>query len=154
MKVHIFSNLRRSNILFALKNLFTSSYLAGFHVKLYLQSLDKSTGSTEILHGPRKYSYGDLKIGTYNFSDEHNLGGGVFGEVYKGSLKDGNTVAIKKTAMASISGKMQELKIISNVHHRHLVRLLGYCNKGPFYFWSMSTWTMVVLINSSMVANR
>ncbi|KAJ0770753.1 putative protein kinase RLK-Pelle-DLSV family [Helianthus annuus] len=95
---------------------------------------DKSTGSTEMLHGPRKYSYGDLKIATDNFSDEHKLGGGVFGEVYKGTLKDGNTVAIKKTAMASISGKMQELKIISNVHHRHLVRLLGYCNKGPFLF--------------------
>ncbi|KAI7725558.1 hypothetical protein M8C21_019922 [Ambrosia artemisiifolia] len=99
-----------------------------------LSVADKSTGSTELLQGPLKYSYGDLKVATDNFSDEHRLGGGVFGEVYKGTLKDGNIVAIKKTTMASISGKLEELKIICNVHHRHLIRLLGYCNKGPFLF--------------------
>ncbi|XP_076927410.1 putative LRR receptor-like serine/threonine-protein kinase At1g56130 [Bidens hawaiensis] len=52
----------------------------------------------------------------------------------QGILKDGSTVAIKKTAMASITGKMQELKIICNVHHRHLIRLLGYCYKGSFLY--------------------
>uniref|UniRef100_A0A251SY18 Putative serine/threonine-protein kinase, active site protein n=1 Tax=Helianthus annuus TaxID=4232 RepID=A0A251SY18_HELAN len=53
------------------------------------------------------------------------------------TLKDGNTVAIKKTIMASSRGKTHfddELKIICNVHHRHLIRILGYCNKGPSLF--------------------
>ncbi|KAK9071518.1 hypothetical protein SSX86_010087 [Deinandra increscens subsp. villosa] len=98
---------------------------------------DKSTGSTDLLQGPAKYSYDDIKTATNNFSNEHRLGGGIFGEVYKGTFKDGDTVAIKKTVMASTSGKMHvddELKIICNVHHRHLIRLLGYCNKGPFLF--------------------
>ncbi|CAI9272118.1 unnamed protein product [Lactuca saligna] len=98
---------------------------------------DKSTGSTELLQGPARYSYNDLKIATENFSDDYKIGGGVFGEVYKGTLKDGETVAIKKTIMASTRGKIHfddELKIISNVHHRHLIRLLGYCSKGPLLF--------------------
>ncbi|XP_024966160.1 cysteine-rich receptor-like protein kinase 2 isoform X2 [Cynara cardunculus var. scolymus] len=98
---------------------------------------DKSTRSTELLQGPARYSYNDLKIATHNFSDECRLGGGVFGEVYKGTFKDGDTVAIKKTVMGSTRGKIHfddELKIISNVHHRHLIRLLGYCSKGPLLF--------------------
>ncbi|KAI3704420.1 hypothetical protein L1987_74640 [Smallanthus sonchifolius] len=97
----------------------------------------KSTGSTDLLQGPAKYNYDDIKIATSNFSDEHKLGGGVFGEVYKGTLKDGNTVAIKKTVMDTTRGKIHvddELKIICNVHHRHLVRLLGYCNKGQLLY--------------------
>ncbi|CAH1429770.1 unnamed protein product [Lactuca virosa] len=98
---------------------------------------DKSTGSTELLQGPARYSYNDLKVATENFSDECKIGGGVFGEVYKGILKDGGFVAIKKTVMSSTRGKIHfndQLKIISNVHHRHLIRLLGYCSKGPLLF--------------------
>ncbi|KAI3722977.1 hypothetical protein L2E82_34228 [Cichorium intybus] len=98
---------------------------------------DKSTGSTELLQGPARYSYNDLKVATENFSDEYKIGGGVFGEVYKGTLKDGETVAIKKTVMATNRAKIHfedELNIISNVHHRHLIRLLGYCSKGPLLF--------------------
>ncbi|KAJ0485796.1 putative protein kinase RLK-Pelle-DLSV family [Helianthus annuus] len=98
---------------------------------------DKSTGSTELLQGPATYSYNELKVATDNFSDENKLGGGIFGEVYKGNLKNGDVVAIKKTIMASSRGNAHfndELKILSNVHHRHLVRLLGYCIKGPHLF--------------------
>ncbi|XP_024974870.1 cysteine-rich receptor-like protein kinase 2 [Cynara cardunculus var. scolymus] len=95
---------------------------------------DKSTGATELLQGPMPYSYNDLIIATNNFSKEHKLGEGAFGEVYKGTLRNGEVVAIKKTTMASRGRNTyfdNELKIISNVHHRHLMRLLGYCNKGP-----------------------
>nr|GEY80020.1 cysteine-rich receptor-like protein kinase 2 [Tanacetum cinerariifolium] len=98
---------------------------------------DKSTGSTELLQGPATYSYNELKVATNNFSDDNKIGGGMFGEVYKGTLKDGDAVAIKKTFTAFSRGKAHftnELKIISNVHHRHLVRLLGYCSKGPQLF--------------------
>ncbi|KAL8211249.1 hypothetical protein R6Q57_005686 [Mikania cordata] len=98
---------------------------------------DKSTGSTDLLQGPLKYSYDDIKIATNNFSNENKLGGGIFGEVYKGIFKNGDAVAIKKTIMASSRGKTRvddELKIICNVHHRHLIRLLGYCRKGQLLF--------------------
>ncbi|PWA86224.1 hypothetical protein CTI12_AA142130 [Artemisia annua] len=98
---------------------------------------DKSTGLTELLQDPARFSYDDLRVATNNFSDLHKLGGGVFGEVYKGTLKDGDTIAIKKTNMNSTGGKMHiddELKITFNVHHRHIIRLLGYCRKGPLLF--------------------
>ncbi|KAL4584387.1 hypothetical protein LXL04_008987 [Taraxacum kok-saghyz] len=98
---------------------------------------DISTGSTELLQGPVRYSYNDLKLATDNFSQENKLGGGVFGEVYKGIVKDGGEIAIKKTFMASRRGKTDfsdQLKIISNVHHRHILRILGYCIKGTQLF--------------------
>ncbi|XP_076900353.1 cysteine-rich receptor-like protein kinase 2 [Bidens hawaiensis] len=98
---------------------------------------DKSTGSVELLEGPAKYKYPDLKAATNNFSDENKLGGGIFGEVYKGTLKNKDVIAIKKTNMTSRRRKTHfydQLKILSNVHHRHLVRLLGYCRKGAQLF--------------------
>nr|GEU35724.1 cysteine-rich receptor-like protein kinase 2 [Tanacetum cinerariifolium] len=97
----------------------------------------KSTGATELLQGPTAYRYNDLVTATNNFSQEYKIGEGDFGEVYKGTLKGGEVVAIKKTTSASRGRKAyfnNELKIISNVHHRHLMRLLGYCNKGPHMF--------------------
>ncbi|PPR84346.1 hypothetical protein GOBAR_AA36360 [Gossypium barbadense] len=62
-------------------------------------------------------------------------GEGGFGEVYKGILKNGRVVAVKKLAISK-SEKVKaefdtEVKLISNVHHRNLVRLVGCCSKGP-----------------------
>ncbi|XP_061337424.1 cysteine-rich receptor-like protein kinase 2 [Gastrolobium bilobum] len=90
-------------------------------------------GATE-LKGPVNYKYNDLKAATKNFSDENKLGEGGFGDVYKGTLKNGKVVAVKKLLLGK-SSKMEddfesEVKLISNVHHRNLVRLLGCCIKG------------------------
>ncbi|KAL2333161.1 hypothetical protein Fmac_014374 [Flemingia macrophylla] len=90
-------------------------------------------GATE-LKGPVNYKYKDLKAATKNFKDENKLGEGGFGDVYKGTLKNGKVVAIKKLVLGK-SSKMDddfegEVKLISNVHHRNLVRLLGCCSKG------------------------
>ncbi|KAI3798743.1 hypothetical protein L1987_34021 [Smallanthus sonchifolius] len=97
----------------------------------------KSTGATELLQGPMTYSHNDLVSATNNFSKENKLGEGAFGEVYKGTLNDGDVVAIKKTTVTSRGRKAYfntELKVISNVHHRYLLRFLGYCNKGPHLY--------------------
>jgi hypothetical protein len=90
-------------------------------------------GATE-LKGPVNYKYSDLKAATKNFSDENKLGEGGFGDVYKGTLKNGNVVAVKKLVLGK-SSKIDndfesEVKLISNVHHRNLVRLLGCCSKN------------------------
>ncbi|KVH87918.1 Concanavalin A-like lectin/glucanase, subgroup [Cynara cardunculus var. scolymus] len=104
--------------------------------KPYNHGQGKSTGATEMLQRPTAYTYKDLKIATNNFHEENIIGRGS-GEVYKGVLKDGNTVAIKKIAIASKRGKAYmdgEIKIISNVHHRYLIRILGYCSKGSHLY--------------------
>ncbi|XP_052196769.1 cysteine-rich receptor-like protein kinase 2 [Diospyros lotus] len=86
------------------------------------------------LQGPAEYSYKDLKSATRNFSEENKLGGGGFGDVYKGVLRNGNVVAVKKLVISSARAKADfesEVRLISNVHHRNLIRLVGCCNKGP-----------------------
>ncbi|EEF36201.1 serine-threonine protein kinase, plant-type, putative [Ricinus communis] len=91
-------------------------------------------GATE-LRGPVNYSYKDLKSATRNFKEENKLGEGGFGDVYKGTLKNGKIVAVKKLALSQSrraqADFVSEVTLISNVHHRNLVRLLGCCSKGP-----------------------
>ncbi|CAI9758134.1 unnamed protein product [Fraxinus pennsylvanica] len=89
-------------------------------------------GATE-LQGPNTYNYKDLKSATNNFSEENKLGEGGFGDVYKATLKNGNIIAVKKLDISISRAKADfetEVRLISNVHHRNLVRLLGCCNKG------------------------
>ncbi|KAL2499068.1 Cysteine-rich receptor-like protein kinase 3 [Abeliophyllum distichum] len=89
-------------------------------------------GSTE-LQGPTTYNYKDLKSATSNFSEENKLGEGGFGDVYKATLKNGNVIAVKKLDISISRAKADfesEVRLISNVHHRNLVRLLGCCNKA------------------------
>ncbi|KAL1802969.1 hypothetical protein ACET3Z_031616 [Daucus carota] len=90
-------------------------------------------GSTE-LQGPVTYNYKDLKSATKNFSPEYKLGEGGSGDVYKGIVKNGNIVAVKRLALCTSKAKADfesEVRLISNVHHRNLVRLLGCSSKGP-----------------------
>ncbi|KAL8155624.1 cysteine-rich receptor-like protein kinase 2 [Apium graveolens] len=90
-------------------------------------------GSTE-LQGPVTYNYKDLKSATKNFSQEYKLGEGGSGDVYKGIVKNGNMVAVKRLALSTSKAKADfesEVRLISNVHHRNLVRLLGCSRRGP-----------------------
>ncbi|KAG7560002.1 Protein kinase domain [Arabidopsis thaliana x Arabidopsis arenosa] len=74
-----------------------------------------------------------IQAATDNFSVSNKLGQGGFGTVYKGKLKDGKEIAIKRLSNSSGEGTeefMNELKLISKLQHRNLVRLLGYCIEG------------------------
>ncbi|XP_050218655.1 G-type lectin S-receptor-like serine/threonine-protein kinase At4g27290 [Mercurialis annua] len=67
---------------------------------------------------------------TNNFSFDGMLGEGGFGPVYKGMLRDGQEVAVKRLCKESRQGLhefMNELKCIAKLQHRNLVKLLGYC---------------------------
>ncbi|XP_050218669.1 G-type lectin S-receptor-like serine/threonine-protein kinase At4g27290 [Mercurialis annua] len=67
---------------------------------------------------------------TDNFSFNHLLGEGGFGPVYKGTLKDGQEIAVKRLSKESRQGLDEfknEVKCIAKLQHRNLVKLLGYC---------------------------
>ncbi|KAK1386347.1 Cysteine-rich receptor-like protein kinase 3 [Heracleum sosnowskyi] len=86
------------------------------------------------LQGAIIYNYKDLKSATNNFSVEYKVGEGGFGDVYKGIIANGNKVAVKKLAVVTSKEKTDfesEVRLISNVHHRNVLRLLGCSGKGP-----------------------
>ncbi|GLT98039.1 hypothetical protein SLE2022_155660 [Rubroshorea leprosula] len=83
--------------------------------------------------GPRKFSYDELAKATKNFADEEKLGEGGFGAVYKGFLRDSGTdVAVKRVSRGSKQGIKEyesEVKIISRLRHKNLVKLIGWCHE-------------------------
>ncbi|KAI3728800.1 hypothetical protein L6452_17443 [Arctium lappa] len=76
------------------------------------------------------FAYKDLQIATKNFSDK--LGGGGFGSVFKGVLRDSSVVAVKKLESMSQGEKQfrSEVSTIGTTQHVHLVRLRGFCAEG------------------------
>ncbi|KAF3435875.1 hypothetical protein FNV43_RR22967 [Rhamnella rubrinervis] len=82
--------------------------------------------------GAKKFNYDELVAATNNFSEDEKLGQGGFGGVYRGFLQNMNTyVAIKKVSTGSEQGIKEyasEVKIISQLRHRNLVQLIGWCH--------------------------
>ncbi|KAI9125733.1 hypothetical protein K1719_003151 [Acacia pycnantha] len=72
----------------------------------------------------------DLKEATNNFAKK--IGKGSFGSVYYGKMKDGKEVAVKIMSDSSTYGDHQfvtEVALLSRIHHRNLVPLIGYCEE-------------------------
>ncbi|XP_010246967.1 PREDICTED: receptor-like kinase TMK4 [Nelumbo nucifera] len=72
---------------------------------------------------------------TNNFSEEKELGRGGFGIVYKGEMKDGTQVAVKRMESSLMGTKgmnefQSEIAVLSKLRHRSLVALLGHCING------------------------
>jgi serine/threonine protein kinase len=83
--------------------------------------------------GPKRFSFNELARATNNFNDKEKLGQGGFGGVYKGCLRDSNSiVAVKRVSKGSKQGIQEyasEVKIISRLRHRNLVQLIGWCHE-------------------------
>lgn len=79
------------------------------------------------------FTYEELERATGGFKEE--VGKGSFSCVYKGVLKDGTVVAVKKAIATSDRQKNSkefhtELDLLSRLNHAHLLNLLGYCEEG------------------------
>ncbi|CAN0870405.1 Receptor-like kinase TMK3 [Linum grandiflorum] len=85
--------------------------------------------------GAMVFSIQVLREVTDNFSPDRILGRGGFGTVYRGEIQDGTKIAVKRMEGSVVSDKgltefMSEIKVLTQVRHRHLVSLLGYCLDG------------------------
>ncbi|PKI74947.1 probable leucine-rich repeat receptor-like protein kinase At5g49770 [Punica granatum] len=90
----------------------------------------KSSGSAPQLKGARWFSFEDLKKCTNNFSESNDIGSGGYGKVYRGTLPTGQLVAIKRATQGSMQGGVEfknEIELLSRVHHKNLVGLVGFC---------------------------
>ncbi|KAH9667366.1 Receptor-like serine/threonine-protein kinase [Citrus sinensis] len=76
------------------------------------------------------FSFSSVSTATNKFSDANKLGEGGFGPVYKGVLKKGDEIAVKRLPGRSGQGLREmknEASVIAKVQHKNLVRLLGCC---------------------------
>ncbi|CAN6334044.1 unnamed protein product [Urochloa humidicola] len=87
-------------------------------------------------HVARCFSYHELAEATHSFAEEQKLGEGGYACVYRGELVNpSRSVAIKRfkpgtSSSISMRAFGDEIKVISQVRHRNLVELLGWCNDG------------------------
>lgn len=84
------------------------------------------------MDGVKAFTYGELSSATNNFSSSAQVGQGGYGKVYKGILSDGTVAAIKRAQEGSLQGEKEfltEISLLSRLHHRNLVSLLGYCDE-------------------------
>ncbi|KAL1322842.1 hypothetical protein HN51_067848 [Arachis hypogaea] len=96
----------------------------------------KKEGASSSLpsHLCRYFTIAEIRAATNNFDDVFIVGVGGFGNVYKGYIDDGATpVAIKRLKPGSQQGInefLNEIDMLSQLRHLHLVSLIGYCNDG------------------------
>ncbi|KAL9355652.1 hypothetical protein Peur_053622 [Populus x canadensis] len=80
-----------------------------------------------------QFDFGTIRAATDNFSEENKLGQGGFGSVYKGTLSNGQEVAVKRLSKDSGQGDLEfknEVVLVAKLQHRNLVRLQGFCLQG------------------------
>ncbi|KAL2467192.1 Cysteine-rich receptor-like protein kinase 25 [Abeliophyllum distichum] len=80
-----------------------------------------------------QYNFSTVRDMTDDFSDANKLGQGGFGFVYKGTMSNGNEVAVKRLSRDSEQGDTEfknEVLLVAKLQHRNLVRLLGFSMEG------------------------
>lgn len=84
-----------------------------------------------MFHGDLPYSSKDIIKKLETLNEEHVIGSGGFGMVYKLAMDDGNVFALKRIVKMNEGFDRffeRELEILGSIKHRYLVNLRGYCN--------------------------
>ncbi|KAL3636520.1 Proline-rich receptor-like protein kinase perk8 [Castilleja foliolosa] len=108
----------------------TPQYSAQLSGNGSMSNLTSSTDGGGMGNTRSWFTYEELSVATNGFSENVLLGQGGFGSVYKGVLIDGREVAVKQLKAGGGQGEREfrsEVEIISRIHHKHLVSLVGYC---------------------------
>ncbi|KAK1257982.1 putative LRR receptor-like serine/threonine-protein kinase [Acorus gramineus] len=78
----------------------------------------------------KRFPFRELQLATDNFNPKNILGQGGFGVVYKGCLRNGSVIAVKRLKDPNYTGELQfqtEVEMIGLALHRNLLRLYGFC---------------------------
>jgi len=84
------------------------------------------------IDGVKGFTFKEMALATDNFNSSTQVGRGGYGKVYRGILSDNSIVAIKRSEEGSLQGQKEfltEIKLLSRLHHRNLVSLVGYCDE-------------------------
>ncbi|KAI5408697.1 hypothetical protein KIW84_054509, partial [Lathyrus oleraceus] len=117
----------------------TTTALRSFSSKRHSSSRLRSGSSSKQLDRTESFTFWELVSASDNFSVENKIGAGSFGCVYKGRLLDGREVAIKRGDTTCAKKKKfqeketsfdSEITLLSRLHHKHLVRLIGFCEEN------------------------
>ncbi|XP_027090654.1 LRR receptor-like serine/threonine-protein kinase FEI 1 [Coffea arabica] len=87
--------------------------------------------SIVMFHGDLPYSSKDIIKKLETLNEEHIIGSGGFGTVYRLAMDDGNVFALKRILKLNEGFDRffeRELEILGSIKHRYLVNLRGYCN--------------------------
>ncbi|GJZ72234.1 probable leucine-rich repeat receptor-like protein kinase, partial [Tanacetum coccineum] len=95
-----------------------------------LWDANNGSGAIPQLKGVKAFTFAEVNKYTNNFSETNNIGTGGYGMVYRGSLPNGQLIAIKRAKQGSTQGGLEfktEIELLSRVHHKNLVSLVGFC---------------------------
>lgn len=123
----------------------SSLTIHSYSEKSNASSLPTPRSEGEILASPnlKAFSFNEVKNATRNFRPDSLLGEGGFGYVFKGWIDEqtlaaarpgsGMVVAVKKLKPEGFQGHKEwltEVNYLGQLHHRNLVKLIGYCVEG------------------------
>ncbi|XP_020251284.1 mucin-5AC-like isoform X2 [Asparagus officinalis] len=92
----------------------------------FTSSIPAHTGSA------KTFNLAEVERATDRFNDSRIIGEGGFGRVYQGTLEDGTMVAVKVLKRDDQQGGREflaEVEMLSRLHHRNLVKLIGFCTE-------------------------
>ncbi|KAK3221069.1 hypothetical protein Dsin_015039 [Dipteronia sinensis] len=130
--------------------LFLSFVLVGIFLLIRRRNLRKVSKDGYNSRGEKSFSlwyfngkivYEDIAKATNNFDQMYCIGVGGSGKVYKAEIEDGNVFAIKKLnsqandlEIDSIKSFCNELAALTELRHRNIVKLHGFCSQDRHTF--------------------
>ncbi|CAN0881634.1 Receptor-like serine/threonine-protein kinase ALE2 [Linum grandiflorum] len=99
----------------------------GEGLQILCSSASLSAGSA------KTFSLSEIEKATDSFNASRVLGEGGFGIVYRGTLENGKEAAVKVLKRYDQHGSREflaEVEMLSRLHHRNLVKLIGTCSEG------------------------
>ncbi|TVU31333.1 hypothetical protein EJB05_23015, partial [Eragrostis curvula] len=95
----------------------------------FIQHSNKEKWRCDNNHNIKYFTEEEIRAITNNYITK--IGSGAFGDVYRGDLRDGQPVAVKRNIHANTKEEFaKEVITHSQINHKNVVRLLGCCIEG------------------------